>query len=121
MPKPTNPLELPSALIFAVLFVVISIVSTWVAAKFGSTGIYALAAIVGVTDIDPFVLSIAQGGVAHLELSSAAIAVLIAASSNNLLKAAYAAGFAGWRRSLASIASLVILALLGYAASALLA
>lgn len=121
VPKPANPLELPSALIFAVLFVVISIVSTWVAARFGSVGLYGLAAIVGVTDIDPFVLGIAQGGVAHLGLSSAAVAILIAASSNNLLKAAYAAGFAGWQRTLASVASLTVLALAGYGAAAWLA
>ena len=121
VPKPGNPLELPSALVFAVLFVVISVVSTWVAARFGSVGVFALAAIVGVTDIDPFVLGIAQGGVANLDLSSAAVAVLIAASSNNVLKAAYAAGFAGWRRSIASVVALVVLAALGYAASAWLA
>jgi uncharacterized membrane protein (DUF4010 family) len=121
VPKPANPLELPSALIFAVLFVVISIVSTWVAARFGSVGLYGLAAVVGVTDIDPFVLGIAQGGVAHLGLSSAAVAILIAASSNNLLKAVYAAGFAGWRRTFASIASLTALAVVGYGIAAWLA
>ena len=112
---PANPLELPSAVVFALLFVVISIVSSVIAARFGRTGVYTLAAIVGVTDIDPFVLGIAQGGVAQLDVSSAAVAVLIAASSNNVLKAVYAAGFAGWRRSLASVVSLASLALAGYA------
>ena len=115
VPKSTNPLELPSALVFAVLFVVISILSTWIAARFGRVGIYGLAAVVGVTDIDPFVLSIAQGGVANLDRASAAVAVLIAASSNNVLKAVYAASFAGWRRSIASVVSLAALAVLGYA------
>jgi uncharacterized membrane protein (DUF4010 family) len=121
VPKPANPLELPSAVVFAVLFVLISIVSTWVEANFGRTGVYALAAIVGVTDIDPFVLGVAQGGVAHLGQSSAEAAVLIAAASNNVLKAVYAASFAGWRRSLASSASLGLLAVLGYGVSAWLA
>jgi len=119
VPGPANPLELPSALLFAVLFVVISVVSTWVAARFGSTGVYVLAAIVGVTDIDPFVLGIAQGGVANLSLSSAAISVLVAASSNNVLKAAYAAVFAGWRSSFPSVVALLVLAVLGYVAAAL--
>jgi uncharacterized membrane protein (DUF4010 family) len=117
VPKPTNPLELPSALVFAVLFVVISIVTTWVQAQFGRAGVYALAAVVGVTDIDPFVLSVAQGGVAQLGDQTAAAAVLVAASSNNVLKAVYAASFAGWRRSITSAGSLAMLAVLGYGLS----
>ncbi len=121
VPKPANPLELPSALVFALLFVVISIVTTWAGATFGSAGVYLLAAVVGVTDIDPFVLGVAQGGVAHLSEANAAVAVLIAASSNNVLKAVYAASFAGWKRSLASSVSLAVLASLGYAIAAWLA
>ncbi len=114
-PPPSNPLEVPAALIFAILFVVISIASTWVIKAFGNVGVYWLAAIVGVTDIDPFVLSLAQGGVAGMMLGAAAVAILIAASSNNLLKAVYAIAFAGWRRSGAIVASLVLLSLLGFA------
>jgi uncharacterized membrane protein (DUF4010 family) len=118
VPKPANPLELRSALVFAVLFVVISIVTTWVETRFGRAGVYTLAGVVGVTDIDPFVLGVAQGGVANLGESNAAAAVLIAASSNNVLKAVYAASFAGLRRSMQSAGSLALLAALGYAVSA---
>jgi uncharacterized membrane protein (DUF4010 family) len=50
---PGNPLELWAAAFFAVLFVAISIASTWVVSRFGASGVYTLAAIVGVTDIDP--------------------------------------------------------------------
>jgi uncharacterized membrane protein (DUF4010 family) len=57
---PANPLELATAATFAVLFIVISIASSWAIERFGSAGIYALAALVGVSDIDPFVLSIAS-------------------------------------------------------------
>ncbi len=112
-PQAKNPLELPAALIFAVLFVVISVGSSWVKARFGHAGIYWLAAVVGVTDIDPFVLSVAQGGVAGLEPAATAIAILVAASSNNVLKAIYAVVFAGWRRSIIIALSLVALSLLG--------
>jgi uncharacterized membrane protein (DUF4010 family) len=110
-----NPLELSAAALFAVLFVVISVASSWVKSRFGESGIDVLAAIVGVTDIDPFVLSIAQGVAAPLPIAGAAAAVLIAASSNNLLKAGYAAAFAGVRASLPAVASLVALALAGVA------
>ena len=112
-PAAKNPLELPSALIFAFLFVVISVSSSWVKARFGQVGIYWLAALVGVTDIDPFVLSVAQGGVADLDQGAAAIAILVAASSNNALKAAYSVMFAGWRRSIGIVLSLLTLGLLG--------
>jgi uncharacterized membrane protein (DUF4010 family) len=92
---PKNPLQIPTALIFAALIVVISIVSAWVRGAFGESGILVLSAVVGATDIDPFVLNIAQGGVAGMSLTSLCAAVLIAASSNNVAKAVYAKGFGG--------------------------
>lgn len=110
-----NPLELNAAALFAVLFVFISVVSSWVKSHFGEAGIDVLAAIVGVTDIDPFVLNIAQGVAAPLSVGAAAAAVLIATASNNLLKAGYAASFAGLRASLPAAGALVALALGGVA------
>ena len=108
-----NPLELTAALIFALLFVIVSVGSSWVKEQFGHVGIYCLAALVGVTDIDPFVLSVAEGGVAGLDLKALAVAILLAASSNNVLKAVYCVAFAGWRRSLGMAMSLLALSGLG--------
>ena len=96
-PSGGNPLELGPAALFAILFIAVSFVSNWAKAQFGTSGIYSLAAIVGVTDIDPFVLNLAQGGTAGMSESALAAAILIAASSNNILKALYAAFFAGGR------------------------
>ncbi len=107
---PANPLELSAALIFATLFVVISLASAWVRRHFGEPGLFGLAAIVGATDIDPFVLSIAAGGAAPLSVSAGVAAILIAASSNNLIKAAYTAAFAGARAAAAPAAGLGVLA-----------
>jgi uncharacterized membrane protein (DUF4010 family) len=87
---PANPLELVTAATFAVLFVVISIASAWATLRFGSAGIYALAAIVGVSDIDPFVLNLAQGDLTQITVRVGAGAILIATSSNNVVKAVYA-------------------------------
>jgi uncharacterized membrane protein (DUF4010 family) len=109
-PSVRNPLELGAAALFAALFVIVSIASGWVAKAFGTTGIYILAAIVGVSDIDPFVLTLAQGGVAGMPLPTLGAAILIAAASNNVLKAGYAIAFAGWRASLPSVAALAFLA-----------
>ena len=107
--SPSNPLELSAAALFAVLFVAISIASTWAADHFGAAGLYVIAAIVGVTDIDPFVLSIAQGVASTLTGADAAVAVLTATASNNLLKAAYV-GFTGHRGRLPVVSALVLLA-----------
>ena len=53
-----NPFEIRPAVIFAFLFIVLSIVTILVKQFFGGSGLLALSAIVGVTDIDPFILSI---------------------------------------------------------------
>jgi uncharacterized membrane protein (DUF4010 family) len=113
---PVNPLELTAAFIFAALFIAISLASGWVRSQFGEGGLFALAAIVGLTDIDPFVLSIAAGGTESL-VGGAVAAILIAASSNNLMKAAYAVGFAGVRAAAIPAGALGLLALGGGAAA----
>jgi len=112
-PPGRNPLEFGPAAIFALLFIATSFVSTWATAKFGASGIYTLAAIVGITDIDPFVLNLAQGGTLGVPDAVIAAAILVAASSNNILKALYAACFAGDRATAASAAALVALAIAG--------
>jgi uncharacterized membrane protein (DUF4010 family) len=110
-----NPLELGAAAVFSILFIVTSLLSTWATKQFGVTGIYTLAAIVGISDIDPFVLNLAQGGLAGVPISAIVAAILIAASSNNILKAFYAASFAGGRATAGSAAALVLLAIAGVA------
>ncbi len=115
---PTNPLQIPTALVFAVLIVVISIVSGWVKGAFGAGGILVLSAVVGFTDIDPFVLNIAQGGIAGISVASLCAAVLIAASSNNVAKAAYAVSFGGAAARRPAI-MLLVLTLLGLVAAAI--
>ena len=116
-PAPANPLELSAAFIFAALFVTIALASAWARTEFGQNGLFGLAAIVGFTDIDPFVLSIAAGGAAPLSAGAGATAILIAASSNNVLKATYSLAFAGGRGAVAPAAVLVFLALGGAGAA----
>jgi len=115
--RPPNPLQLGTALVFAALFVLIAYVVGYVQANLGSSGVYGLAAVVGVTDIDPFVLSIAQNQAATLALSTAASAILIAASSNNVLKAVYTVAFSRRRESWIPASVLGLLAAMGIAAA----
>ncbi len=114
-----NPLQIPTALIFAVLIVVISVISAWVRGAFGESGILVLSAVVGATDIDPFVLNIAQGGIGGMSVASLCAAVLIAASSNNVAKAAYAVGFGGMAAARRPALMLLALSFLGLIAAAI--
>jgi uncharacterized membrane protein (DUF4010 family) len=113
-----NPLQLTTALIFAVVFLAVSLATAWVQSVFGQTGIFTLATLVGASDIDPFVLSLAQGGAPGMSLSAVAAAVLIATSANNIAKAAYAIGFGGLAATERPAILLSALALLGFAAAA---
>jgi uncharacterized membrane protein (DUF4010 family) len=117
----SNPLELGAAAIFAILFAAVSVVSALAQSHFGITGIYTLAAFVGVTDIDPFVLNLAQGGLAGVANAALAAAILVAASSNNVLKAFYAISFAGGRVAAECTAALLALAAAGVAAAVIVA
>jgi hypothetical protein len=83
---------------FAGLFVAVALASSWVRSSFGQKGVYVLAAITGTTDINPFVLSLAQGGVSDMSLVALSTAILIAVASNNMLNACYALVFGGVRR-----------------------
>jgi len=117
---PDNPLELGAAAIFAAAFIVISLLSSWAAARFGTAGIYVLAAIVGVSDIDPFVLSLAQNGAGQITVTVGTVAILLAASSNNLLKAGYVVLYSGGTRLIWPVAALAVLAVGGIGIAAVL-
>ena len=114
----TNPLQLPTAVTFAVMFVIIALASAWVRARYGQTGVLGLAAITGATDVDPFVLSLAQGSVTGMTPHALAAAILIAAASNNALKALYAVLFGSLKACGRPAVLLLALAVLGIAVAA---
>ncbi len=106
-----NPLELGTAFLFAGLFVLMMVITHFVISHYGNSGLQVLSFVVGFTDIDPFILSLLTGkyAVAQHELI---VAIMIAAGSNNLLKALYAVWFGGIK---GGIRSAVWVALLGVA------
>jgi uncharacterized membrane protein (DUF4010 family) len=112
-----NPLQIWTALIFALLFVAVSMLATLAQTHLGRSGVFALAGIVGVTDIDPFVLSLAQGGAAGIGVTTAAAAIVIATSSNNVLKAVYTLFFSRGRAGAGPAIALGALAALGLVAA----
>ena len=61
-PEAKNPLELRAAFLFALVFVVVLVLTNLAREYLGRAGLYSLAAIMGVTDVDPFILGLAQSG-----------------------------------------------------------
>jgi uncharacterized membrane protein (DUF4010 family) len=84
-----NPLEFKTALLFGVLFIVFAIVTQYVIKSYGARGVNSLAFVVGVTDIDPFIINLFQGKW-DITASIISVAVLNAITSNNILKLIYA-------------------------------
>jgi len=82
-----NPFEVRPALIFAAVFVVLSMLTTLARNAFGDHGLLALSAVVGVSDIDPFILSLIQGGYPQIPVVERAL--LLAMMSNTLMKGGY--------------------------------
>jgi uncharacterized membrane protein (DUF4010 family) len=82
-----NPFEIKPAVLFATLFVILSVITVWVKQFWGESGLIGLSIIVGVTDIDPFILSIIgkQSLVANVVNS----AIIISMMSNTLVKGIY--------------------------------
>jgi uncharacterized membrane protein (DUF4010 family) len=111
--EPKNPLELLAAFLFAVLFLAMLIATQLAVTYLGTAGVNTLAAIMGITDVDPFIMGMTQAAGALTPLKVAAAAVLIAAASNNLVKGIYAYILAGRETGLQSLALMAALAVAG--------
>jgi len=111
--QPRNPLELTTALFFAVLFLAMLIITQLAVRYLGKAGVDTLAVIMGVTDVDPFIMGLTQAAGAMTAVKVAAGAILIAAASNNVVKGCYAFSFAGGRTGRQSLLFLIALAVAG--------
>lgn len=110
--QPRNPLELRSAFVFAALFVTVLVISRLVTTHFGNRGIYGLAGIIGLVDVDAFILGMTQSAGALTPGSLAAKGILIAIASNNVAKGLYAYAFADRRTGIQSLSLLTGMAVL---------
>ena len=108
-----NPLELRSAFVFAGIFVALLVVTRLVVEEFGTPGVLTLAALTGVTDVAPFVMGLTQTAGIGTPMGIAALAVVVATASNNLIKGVYAFAFADRPTGLRGLAALAGLALVG--------
>ena len=108
-----NPLELKAAFFFALIFLAMLVITNLVVTYLGRAGVYTLAGIMGVTDVDPFIMGLTQTAGASTTLHVAAAGITIAAASNNVVKGIYAMSFADRRTGVMSLALLATLAAAG--------
>jgi uncharacterized membrane protein (DUF4010 family) len=111
--EPNNPLAVGTALLFALLFVVMLTGTHLAVLYLGNTGVYTLAAIMGVTDVDPFIMGMTQAAGTLTPLQLASSGILIATASNNVVKGVYAYALSSRQAGIQSLCLLLGLAALG--------
>ncbi len=113
--QPKNPLEFGAAFLFAVLFLAVLVATQWATEHLGHAGVYGLAGMMGLTDVDPFILGMTQAAGSLTPFQVAAASVLIAAASNNMIKGVYAYAFSPRKTGVQSLCLLLGLGVAGLA------
>ncbi len=103
-----NPLEFKVALIFTALYITFSFITFEVVDRYGTTGLNILSYIVGLTDIDPFLINLFQGKFS-VGIDAVAMATLQAVISNNVLKLLYGCFFAGRKSWIILVSGFIII------------
>lgn len=106
MPEQKNPTMLRAALVFAALYAVVLIAVAWVKETTGESGLYGVAAIAGLTDVDAITLSTAQLAKSGQISPTLAWRVILIAFLSNLVFKAGIVAMLGSRRLLAIVAAL---------------
>jgi uncharacterized membrane protein (DUF4010 family) len=93
-----NPLEFKVALFFTIIFIGISFITQWAIGNYGQSGLNVFSFLVGIIDVDPFLISLFQGKMA-ITMHFVLIASFQAMISNNLAKMVYSITIAGKRHA----------------------
>ena len=99
---PHNPVEMRTALVFGGLYAVVTLAAAALMHQFGSGGLYGVALVSGVTDVDPISLSaFNQFAGGHLNANQVAATLALALLTNSLFKFGMVASLGGralmWR------------------------
>lgn len=106
MPEQRNPTMLRAALVFGGMYALVLLAVAWVKDVAGEAGLYAVAAVAGLTDVDAITLSAARmAQMGEIDADRAWRVVVIAFVSNLVFKAGIVA-VAGSRRLLMLVATL---------------
>jgi uncharacterized membrane protein (DUF4010 family) len=84
-----NPLEFKTVFIFGALFTIFAVLTNIVVTNYGNWGVHILSFIVGVTDIDPYILNLFQRTGDNIDIATIVKATIIASASNNFIKMVY--------------------------------
>lgn len=95
-----NPLQLPTALKFGALLAVILVAATALQEWFGDQGIYLLALLSGLMDVDAITLSLSKMAQTEITNYVATMGIVISVISNTLVKAGLFIFWAGWQKSI---------------------
>lgn len=90
-----NPFEFGIAIRFGGLLAVIMLLTRLLKDAYGDVGVFLLAGISGLSDVDAITLSLARLSKSHYSVDMAALAIVFAAMVNTLVKAGLAIGIAG--------------------------
>ncbi|MFD2514463.1 MgtC/SapB family protein [Pontibacter locisalis] len=87
MPEQGNPAQLKTALVFGLIYAVVILATAFAKDYFGSKGLYIVAVISGLTDVDAITLSTSRlMRIGNVELQNGWRVILVAALSNLLFK-----------------------------------
>jgi uncharacterized membrane protein (DUF4010 family) len=101
-----NPTNLSAALAFGALYALILFVAAWLSEEVGTRGVYGLAVVSGLTDVDAITLSSLQlFNTGTLPGTVAAIAISLAVGANLVLKSLLVYGAGGRQIGLATMAA----------------
>lgn len=108
-----NPFDVSAVLWLVALLAVIMLIAKLLAAQTGSAGVYVLAGISGVVDVDALTLSMTRLAGLQMPMIKASTAILIAAAANTVSKAAIATAIGGRRlgTAIGAVSALVVVAL----------
>ena len=91
----SNPFQLRMAIRFAALLLGVLLVAEWIETQWGDPGLYGLAVLSGLSDVDAITLSLARMGQEGLAIPTVLLGILLAATANNLVKMGLALGLGG--------------------------
>jgi uncharacterized membrane protein (DUF4010 family) len=108
----SNPTEIRTAVTFGVLYAVVLLASAWLADFAGPRGLYAVASVAGLTDVDAITLSTLRlFNLGTIKIDEATFAIILAFISNLIFKSALVWTIAGWKVARHAIAGMGAIAI----------
>lgn len=111
MPDMKNPTELRAALSFGLLYAIVLLASAWLSDYAGEKGLYAVALVSGLTDVDPITLSTLRLlDLGQVVQEQAVIAIMLAVLANLIFKLGLVFSIGGRALGVACLPTLAVVA-----------